>query len=162
MKLVVHTDLIVRDMDASLAFYTEQLGFVVAEDTIVEGAAPAFYSAGTAKSMRLVMLQSSSLALQYASMIELLELRPKDEPRSKEGPRSTVRGRVKDGAPSIRNLAFAVRDLEATLEELKQWGTLPVSEIIPIDLPKLGKSKIVFIQDPDDNLIELIEALPEE
>lgn len=144
---VVHVDLIVRDMEVSRPFY-ERLGFSVVEDATVQGAAVEFYSKGAAESMRLVMLEPAG-GISGGAMIELMEF-------------TTESGRdfpVAYGAesPSIRNFTMMVDDLDATLDTLAKAGVKPASRIIRMRLPKLGSSRIVFVHDPDGNLIELVD-----
>ena len=152
MTTLVHVDLQVRDMQRSIKFYTEQLGYAVVEDAVVENGPAEFYAPG-AKSMRLVFLRPLSRAL-FGSMVELMEFRSQDgrilpPAGANDGARSSA---------SMRNLSFLVDSLDSTLAQLAAAGIKPLSDIYTVELPRLGRSRIVFIHDPDANLIELIES----
>jgi len=147
---VIHVDLVVKDMSASLRFY-ELLGFAIIEDAVIQGAAVAFYSNGAAESMRLVMLQPPGGA-GFGAMVELIEL------RMPAGESVPVAPSDASSAPSIRNFTIAVGDIDAALAKLATVDAKPVSRVIRMQLPKLGNSRIVFVPDPDGNLVELVDA----
>lgn len=149
MAGVIHVDLMVNDMTASLRFY-EALGFSVIEDAVVQGAAVAFYSNGAADEMRLVMLKPPG-GLGLGAMVELMEL------RMPEGEAATVTARESEPAPSIRNFTIAVDDVDACLAKLATIDVKPASRTIRMQLPKLGNNRIVFVRDPDGNLVELVD-----
>src|SRR5262249_31325332 len=70
-----------------------------------------------------------------------------------------------DRIPSICNLTFLVDDLDATLAKLDAYyDGLPsdpkpqaASPPFDIDLPKSGRATIVFVRDPEGNLIEIAQ-----
>ena len=149
MAGVIHVDLMVKDMAASLRFY-ETLGFSVIEDAVIQGAAVAFYSNGAADEMRLVMLQPPG-GIGLGAMVELMEL------RMPEGESAPVASGGAPSAPSIRNFTIAVADIDACLAKLATIDVKPASRMIRMQLPQLGNNRIVFVRDPDGNLVELVD-----
>lgn len=150
MASLIHVDLLVRDMDASLAFY-EHLGCTIAEDAVVRGPVVDFYSEGRADSMRLVMLDLPG-ARALAARIELMDCRTRD------GRSLFTESSDRHASPGIRNFAILVPDVEDVLERLADIGVAPASSVMAIDLPRLGESRIAFVRDPDGNLLELVDT----
>ena len=56
------------------------------------------------------------------------------------------------------SLSYLVEDLSKAIEYFKKKNLKPVSDIFKISLPALGQTQIVFFQDPDGYLIELVGA----
>jgi catechol 2,3-dioxygenase-like lactoylglutathione lyase family enzyme len=149
MAALVHVDLVVRDLKRSMKFYVDLFGCTVVEDAVLTGAVVDFYSRGKAASMRIVLLKVMPSMLMMGMMIELMEFTPKvaSEP-------VVIRDASEAPLPSILNLTFLVDDIAAVLEKS---GAKPISPVIEISLPKSGDARLVFIRDPDGNLIELAE-----
>ncbi|MDB4955285.1 MAG: non-ribosomal peptide synthetase/polyketide synthase [Myxococcales bacterium] len=146
MQILAHVDLVVRNMERSLAFYVGCLGCSIAVDTQIDGPGADFYSGGTGSTMRLVLLQLNVGGKPFGGMIELLE--PSGELATPPEPRPRGYG--------IRNFTIAVESLSASLAELSAKGVVPWRETI-VDLTQRGQGKIAFIADPDGNWIELVE-----
>ena len=72
MIAVAHADLIVADVPRALGFWVDLLGGAVADDAIVDGEVPAFYTGGRATRMRLVMIRLA----RFGAMIELMAFEP--------------------------------------------------------------------------------------
>ena len=53
------------------------------------------------------------------------------------------------------HLAFAVDDVEATLNQIISCGGRAVGKIVSVDVPGLGTITFTYAADPEDNLIEL-------
>ena len=123
-----HAALTVKDMDKSLAFYTEALGFKKAFD--------------------LKNPQTGAPWIEYllVSPGQFLELfyGGKDAPA------------VPDAA-GFNHLCFAVDDLEATVQRVRDAG-------FPIDVePQMGSDHNwqAWVRDPDGVRIELMKIMPE-
>ena len=154
VNLLLHVDLVVRDLERSMAFYLRHLGATVAEDAILRGPVASFYSRGTTDAIRVAFLRLPAGRAQLGHMIELIEVVPKDETALLEAPATASRARF-----DIRNFTVAVEDIEGTVAEMKRQGVEFLTDILPADLPKLGRSRVAFLADPDGNVVELIEAL---
>ncbi|HVY49280.1 MAG TPA: VOC family protein [Minicystis sp.] len=150
MVTLVHVDLVVRDLEASLRFYRDRLGCTLVEEGEVTGAVPAFYSGGRSSSMHLVLLKASPA--MFGVMVELMAFAP-----GAAGEPLDVRYGSVGSVPSIYNLTFLVDDLDAFVARLEAEGVAPASPPMEVALPKSGATRIQFIRDPDGNLLELVD-----
>ncbi len=125
LKRIHHIAIICSDYERSKTFYTEGLGLTI----ILE-----IYR-NERQSYKL------DLALNGQYVIELFSF--PDPPARPSRPE----------AMGLRHLAFAVEDIEATIERLKTRSI--VAE--PIRLDELTNKRFTFIADPDDLPIELYE-----
>lgn len=139
MTALLHADLLVRDLERSLAFYVDLLGCSVVDDTALDGPVPAFYSAGAARRMRLVMLRAS--AGPWGAMLELMQLDPPSVPPGRAA-----------------HVSFLVQDLDAACAHLADAGVPLAGPVATVELPRLGASRIAFVLDPDDHLVELVAS----
>jgi catechol 2,3-dioxygenase-like lactoylglutathione lyase family enzyme len=143
---------IVRDLDTSLAFYRDVLGLEVgvAADFSANPAVQAMGNTPGAQS-RIATLKVPGLALG----IELIEY--KDIERQVQTPRFVD--------PGAANLAFRVRDLDVLFPEIQRFPGVKVitagGKPATVETPN-GVLHIVFIQDPDGFVLELLDgATPE-
>lgn len=138
--MLLHVDLVVRDIERSMQFYRDALEMQVKEDSWVSGDIVRYMSEEKYTSYRLVLLKFPIIG----TMLELLEY--------------TGHPSVNDGSNRrVYNLTFLVSSLEETISKLAGWGFTADSELFEVNLPHAGRSKIIFYKDPDDNLIELLE-----
>src|SRR5262249_6420330 len=91
----------------------------------------------------------------FGAMIELVELRARPDASlpSRAGSANMM-------FPSIMNLALVVPNVDAELARLRSLGVEAASPVMQVDLPSRGATRIAFLHDPDDNLIELVERKP--
>ncbi|EPR10466.1 VOC family protein [Ruminiclostridium papyrosolvens] len=143
--MLLHVDLFVHSMERSLDFYVNKLGMEVVDDTQIDGELVDFVSNGAYHRYRLVLLKVS----HTGSMIELMEYMNEDGSRIYE-----------EMAPSPVNFTILVNSLERKMEKLFNYGIKPISKVFSVDTPKFGKTKIVFYEDPDKNVIELLQMEP--
>ena len=133
---LAHADVIVSDTDRALAFYVGLLGGAVADDAVLEGAVPAFYSDGRATRMRLTMIRFAA----PGAMLELMSFTP-----------------PLPATPGGLHVSLLVGDLAAALARLATAGVAAASELLAVELPRLGRARIAFVRDPDGYLVELVE-----
>ncbi len=153
MKQLLHVDMIVQDLARSLAFYVDGLGCSVVEDAIVELESLDELTGGATRHTRVVLLRlpGDDDGLQQP-MIELLELQPgarpvEHRPGSASGP-----------LPSLFSFGVLVDDIDEVLAELEErLGVRPVTGAQVVRLPRAGESRLVFVRDPDGNLVELVD-----
>ena len=55
----------------------------------------------------------------------------------------------------IAHLAFAVADVDATLERVKDEGGGEVGKPVSVEIPGAGIIRFVYVADPEGNIIEL-------
>ena len=141
---VSHLGICVSDLERSLAFYRDALGFVVESELKVDGE-----PSETLLQLRPVRLRAVYL-VRDGVRIELLHY---------ESP-----GHAGDGSPRAMNqlglthLSFRVEDLAAATARLEAHGARVLRDT-RIDNPQL-RAKAVFATDPDGTLIELVETKP--
>lgn len=136
-----HIGICVSDMDASVAFYRDLLGFRRLSKVTVSGA-------DADKLLRLSGVDQETVFLERDNVrLALFEFRnPKP---------------LGDGQPRAINelgvaaLMLRVDDLESTLTEMRAAGVKVLDETRS-DHAAYG-SKLVFLTDPDGTLVELIE-----
>jgi catechol 2,3-dioxygenase-like lactoylglutathione lyase family enzyme len=139
---VTHLGICVSDLERSLAFYRDALGFRLESELTVEGEPSA-----TLLRLPDVKLQAVYL-VRDGFRIELLHY--------------AAPGAVGDGAPRAMNalglthLSLRVDDLGATVDALAARGVAILRDT-RIEHPRL-RAKAIFVTDPDGTLIELVET----
>jgi len=142
IKGIHHAAISTSDLERSLAFYRDLLGFEVVMDgswpTGVEVADSITGLRGSAA--RVAMLQGGNAAIelfQFAS--------PKPRPAD---PRRPVCNH------GITHIALEVLDIDAEYERLKAAG-------VEFHCPpqNLGRSRVTYGRDPDGNVFELLEPV---
>lgn len=126
-----HVAITVRDMDRAVAFYRDVLGFEVLGQLVLND--------GTFK---LVYLQAGAGRIELFAFAE--------------------EGRAVD--PSLRNedlgfkhVAFQIDDVDAVAARLQEHGV--AFTVAPTDAP--GGVRLAFFHDPDGNLLEIVDRLPD-
>jgi len=149
-----HANIVTRNMEESLAFWRDMLGWKVLSDVEISGSKAARLVGVPDARFRAVMLQPAEKI--YAGMIELVEfLSPKGKP-------SVIDEKMND--IGIRMLSFLVSDCEQVYAELKKKGCRFLSPPHQTDMAGWFFKACIF-SDPVDNCkIEIIEFLrsPEE
>jgi lactoylglutathione lyase len=133
---------IVADLDRAIAFYREGLGLDLAAPARPFEAIPAIQKAANVPGAetRYVVLKVPGSTMG----VELIEYRGID--------RKPASPRFQD--PGAANLILSVRDIDATLGALKKAGARVITVAgAPVSIG--GRSRNVFLQDPDGFVIEL-------
>lgn len=135
-----HVGICVTDLERSLAFYRDVLGFVP-EHELEIGGEPVD---------RLLRLHGTRLRAIYllrdGVRIELLQFVSPPGPPARERPMHE---------PGLTHLSFRVADLRATLEALRAAGGRVLEETV-LEFPEMGAGA-AFVTDPDGQLIELVQ-----
>ncbi len=138
---LTHIGICVSDLDRSLRFYRDLLGFELEHDLHVEGE-----PTDTLLRLRDIVLDAVYLS-RDGVRIELLRFhRPPAPP-----PRTRTMHE-----PGLTHLSFRVADLDATLAALRAAGERVLDETV-IRFPE-WQSAACMIVDPDGQLIELVQA----
>jgi catechol 2,3-dioxygenase-like lactoylglutathione lyase family enzyme len=125
-----HVAITVRDIERSVAFYRDLLGFDVLGQL--------FLNEGTFK---IVYLRSGG------ACVELFEFR---------GQAAETAVGVPDTVGGFKHLALQTDDVDGLAASLKAAGT--VFTLDPLDAA--GGVRLAFFRDPDGNLLELVSGLP--
>jgi len=143
LERLTHVGLGVSDLERSLRFYRDLLGFRPVHELEVEGE-----PAGTLLRLRDVKLRAAYLVRDGVTL-ELLHFAspPAPPPRSR-----TMR------EPGLTHLSFRVADLDAALSALRAAGERVLDETL-VRVETSGVAAC-FVTDPDGQLIELVQSRP--
>ena len=138
---LTHVGICVSDMERSLRFYRDLLGFRFEHDLHVEGE-----PSDTLLRLRGVRLDAAYLQ-RDGIRIELLRF------ASPPAPRPRVRAMHEHG---LTHLSFRVADIDATLAALRAAGERVLDDTV-IRIPDFHAAAC-FVVDPDGQLIELVQS----
>ena len=141
IKDIRHTGIVVIDLEASLYFYRDLLGFQVAKQMEEAGD-----YIDNISSLRNVKVTTVKLASPSGQMIELLKYH--------SHPTEQMMREICE--IGISHIAFTVDDLDIEHERLKDKGIKFKS---PPQLSPDGYAKVTFCRAPEGTLIELVEVL---
>jgi catechol 2,3-dioxygenase-like lactoylglutathione lyase family enzyme len=141
LQRLTHVGICVSDLERSLRFYRDLLGFVWEHELQVEGE----------PTDTLLRLKGTKLHAVYLARdgvrIELLRFASPPAPTRPERPMHQH---------GLTHLSFRVADLDAVLDGLRAAGERILDETV-IRFPE-WQSAAAFIVDPDGQLIELVQA----
>ncbi|TLP48517.1 glyoxalase [Cohaesibacter sp. CAU 1516] len=137
-----HTGLVVQDLDKSLHFWCDVMGFTVARR--MDEAGPHI---DAIMELDDVAVTTVKLAAPDGNLLELLKFTSHPDKSDWEGsPVST----------GLTHMAFTVNDLEATCATLLQHGVRLHSDI---QFSPDGMAKLVYCRGPEGLILELVEML---
>ncbi len=140
-KDIRHTGIVVADLEASLHFYRDLLGFQIAKQ--MEEAGDYIDNISSLRNVKVTTVKMTSPSGQ---MIELLKYH--SHPAEQK-----MREICEIG---ISHIAFTVDDLDIEYERLKDKG---IKFNSPPQLSPDGYAKVTFCRAPEGTLIELVEVL---
>lgn len=141
VKNIRHTGIVVDDLEASLRFYQDMLGFEVVKRMDEVG-----NFIDRISSLQNVKVTTVKMAIPDGQMIELLYYHT--HPRKRD-----VREICDIG---IGHIAFTVDDLDGEYDKLKKEG---VQFNASPQLSPDGYAKVTFCKAPEGTFIELVEVL---
>jgi catechol 2,3-dioxygenase-like lactoylglutathione lyase family enzyme len=137
-----HAGIVVSDLDASLRFYRDLLGFEVKKRMDESGS-----YIDRMLALPDVRVTTCKMASPDGVLIELLQFH--SHPRKPRADRD-----ASDIGPT--HIALSVADLDLVYRKLTEAG---VSFNAPPQLSPDGYAKVTFCKDPDGSLVELVEVL---
>jgi catechol 2,3-dioxygenase-like lactoylglutathione lyase family enzyme len=141
MKAIRHSGIVVSDLDASLKFYRDLLGFKATKTLQEKG--PYLNNILVLKEAAVTTVK---MAADDGNQIELLFFGPDTKPAPNK----------KLDEVGLTHLAFTVSDLDSLYSRLVAEG------VVFNSAPQLspdGYAKVAFCQDPDGVFLELVEVV---
>jgi catechol 2,3-dioxygenase-like lactoylglutathione lyase family enzyme len=146
---IQHVAITVSNLERSVAFYRDTLGFRKVLDMLNDTPANArmLRVAQQGFSIRAVIMAQGSSTV---GEVELIQIEPQAE-------RSTAPKRPND--LGFWALSFEVKDepIEDVVKRLREMGVKFFSDLEEIDLKGYAPMKAVLFEDPDGNLLELVQ-----
>lgn len=146
---ILHVGLTVTDLERSIAFYRDVLGLSFVGQILMEGET----------TEKLFVKKGCKAKVGYLNGSEHIECPPVEliqfvgeEPKRQNGDLFTT---------SISELCFFVDDIDKEYERLSKAGVEFLSEPQEFDFTSdgFGKSKAVYLRDPDGIILELMQPL---
>tara|TARA_R100001079_G_C4448784_1_gene152527 strand:- start:238 stop:675 length:438 start_codon:yes stop_codon:yes gene_type:complete len=142
IKNVRHTGIVVSDIERSIRFYTELLGFKIEKDMLESGTYIDNFSDLVDAEVRTV-----KMSLESGDMVELLHYNSPKYIFNPIGPINTV---------GCSHIALTVDNLDEVYDTFLDRG---VKFNSPPQYSPDGFAKVTFCKDPDGVLVELVEEL---
>ena len=149
---VAHVGITVRDMDKAVEFYRDTLGLKVIGDVTIDG-------------------QEASTVTQVPNTkLRAVYLRYKDDPTSPPidllhfiEPGETGKPYPGLANPGITEVAFWVKDIDKTYEDLRAKGVefYSAPQLFDLEGEGYGKVKAVYFRDLDGTTLELMQNCPD-
>lgn len=148
LSAVHHVALTVTDLQRSIAFYRDILGFHPMLDISIEGSnMERLLQLHPGTTGRSVILQQGS---EPIGQVELIQFDPPLDPSTKP---------KRPGDPGVFLLSFQVQDeeLQAVYLRLQERGVRFYTDPQGVSFAGLGSARAVVCEDPDGIMIELIQ-----
>lgn len=139
-----HVNIVVSDLEISIAFYTQVLQLQRGFERTLEGAWIETLTGIEGVRAQCVFMENP----RGGARLELLQfLAPNSESFARHDWPATL---------GVRHIAWNVDDIEALLARLKDYGGAPLSA--PVEVPfavgNLGRKKLCYFRDPDGVILE--------
>ncbi len=142
MKTIRHTGIVVKDLKKMLHFYVDLLGLEVIKKMNESGS-----YIDTITALKKVKVTTVKMKADDGGLIELLYF-------TSHPKQLCMRKNLCD--VGISHIAFTVENVDTVYRELAKCGIRFNS--LPQVSPD-GDAKVVFLRDPEGNLIEMVEVL---
>tara|TARA_B100001167_G_C16651180_1_gene248687 strand:- start:53 stop:505 length:453 start_codon:yes stop_codon:yes gene_type:complete len=138
-----HTSFTVSDLDRSIAFFSEVLGFEMVNRALRDPELISSITGVPGADIEVAYIQGPGHRL------ELIQYHGPSE-------RSQVDSRPCDSG--FAHVAYDVDDVDAAVAASAPYQVLPIGEVTVIDKGPNAGRKVVYLRDPDGVTIEYIEA----
>jgi len=138
-----HTSFTVSDLDRSIAFFSEVLGFEMVNRALRDPKLISSITGVPGADIEVAYIQGPGHRL------ELIQYHGPSE-------RSQVDSRPCDSG--FAHVAYDVDDVDAAVAASAPYQVLPIGEVTVIDKGPNAGRKVVYLRDPDGVTIEYIEA----
>ena len=138
-----HTSFTVSDLDRSIAFFSEVLGFEMVNRALRDPKLISSITGVPGADIEVAYIQGPGHRL------ELIQYHGPSE-------RSQVDSRPCDSG--FAHIAYDVDDVDAAVAASAPYQVLPIGEVTVIDKGPNAGRKVVYLRDPDGVTIEYIEA----
>ena len=138
-----HTSFTVSDLDRSIAFFSEILGFEMVNRALRDPKLISSITGVPGADIEVAYIQGPGHRL------ELIQYHGPSE-------RSQVDSRPCDSG--FAHVAYDVDDVDAAVAASAPYQVLPIGEVTVIDKGPNAGRKVVYLRDPDGVTIEYIEA----
>lgn len=146
MKIAIdHVNIVVTDMERSIAFYSNVLGLKRSFEALLEGDWIETVTGLCGLRAHCVFMETDDARVR----LELLQyLAPTGQSLSPNSLPNTC---------GLRHLAFTVDDIEALVARLREAGALLLSDpvTVPFAVGKMGRKRLCYFHDPDGTLLEV-------
>ena len=150
-KTTIDIGMVVTDLDTSVAFYTDGIGFKESDGFQVDStlAGSAGLTDNKPLDVRVLVLGND----KTATKLKLMQI-AETSPRS--GDNDFIHSHT-----GFRYLTIIIADTSAALSRLKKIGVIPLAKS-PVMLPQnlVPGMSLTCVKDPDGNLVELIGPTP--
>ena len=136
-----HIGIVVSDLEKSLRFYRDLLGFETKKDNIESGEYIDLFLG-----LEEVVVQTVKMTLENGDMIELLHYKT-----NKKKPEKIEINQI-----GCTHFALTVKDIEATYRRFMEQD---IEFVNPPHLSSNGLAKVAFCKDPDGLYVELVEEI---
>ena len=137
-----HTSFTVSDLDRTVAFFVDALGFELISRARRD----------IAVISRITGVEGADIDVAYVQgpghRLELIQYRAPDN-------RGRVRSQPCD--TGFAHIALDVDDIDAAIAASAPHGVLPIGDPVPIDRGPNKGGRVVYLRDPDDVTVEFIE-----
>ena len=138
-----HTSFTVADMDKSVRFWTENLGFEAASVSPRTGRWQEQVTGVRGASLMVAHLYGHGQHIEFVQYLKGGLAGPAPSP----------------SAPAAAHVCLEVDDIAATWDELLAAGATPQGRITTVETGSVKKCKAAYLRDPNGILIELLEPL---
>ena len=146
---VMHIGLTVLDLDRSVAFYRDVLGLEYQGELVMEGpAADAIFGRPDSRARVAYLCGGKALNSPPVELIQFTEHRPEEQ--------KTDLFRT-----SVSEICFVTDDIQKEYERLTALGEEFISPPQEFDFTAdgFGRSRAVYLRDPDGIILELMQPL---